>query len=82
MPPRYVAFYLITTRDIDGFLEQLGLGSIGSPSANKSTDARRQELDDLLQTLVGTGSTGRGSRPGSIVSASESGLSEAHSPIS
>lgn len=76
MLPKYVVFYLIDTRNTDGYLEQLGLGS---PSTGKSTEARRQELDDLLQTLVGAGS-GRGSRPGSIVSASENGLSEAYSP--
>ncbi|KAF8455677.1 WD40-repeat-containing domain protein [Terfezia claveryi] len=55
---------------------------LGSPSTSKSPEARRQEIDDLLQSLVGTGRSGIGSRPGSVVSAGESGLSEAQSPTS
>ena len=50
----------------------------------KSVEARRQEIDELLSSLVGSarpGSTsGTRSRPGSVVSVGESGLSEATSP--
>ncbi|KAF8467764.1 WD40-repeat-containing domain protein [Kalaharituber pfeilii] len=60
-----------------GDAADLGLGSIGSPG--RSTESRRQEIDELVESLVGANRP-KGSRPGSVVSAAESGFSDATSP--